>query len=53
MALASRGSRDMDGRVERVDDDAKRERLRAKGRGVRMRALIAASFLTIATLFLR
>lgn len=52
MALASRGARDMDGRIERVDDDAEREQLRAKARSVRMRALAAASALTIAALFL-
>ena len=43
----------MNGRIERVEDDAEREQLRAKARDVRMRALIAALLVTIATLFLR
>jgi hypothetical protein len=43
----------MDGRIERVDDSDERDRLRAKARRVRMRALLFAAILTIATLFLR
>ena len=43
----------MSGRIERVEDDAERAQLRAKGRDVRMRALFAALLVTIATLFLR
>lgn len=43
----------MNGRIERVEDDAEREELRAKARSIRARALFAASLVTIATLFLR
>ena len=52
MALASRGLRDMNGRVERVEDAREREQLRAKGRRIRLTAALAAIAATLASLAL-
>ena len=40
----------MDGRIERIDDDSERDRLRAKGRRVRTTAGLIAAAATAAIL---
>jgi hypothetical protein len=50
IALAARGTRNMDAGEEKIDDEDLNARLRDKARGINRRALITAAVITAVTL---
>jgi len=51
--LAARGTRDLDGGEERVEDDAERAALRRRARGVRIQSALLAIFGTVLAMAVR
>jgi hypothetical protein len=52
VGLASRGSRNLTGRVEKIEDDAELAQIRRQARQVNIKAFLAAVILTLVALAL-